>query len=387
MVMNLDFVSFSFLDSPLWQGVGALVAAAALTFGIGLELGKRRNGRLSRAQDDEAWKMFDLSDERGEKEFYDALEKSIRDAKEAIYRSGRGFSRPNKMTYMERLLRAEESALRNGVEIIRIQTKQRMLEEWADAYAQLASRFPNNLFIYADQPEPPLVNVALVDPFGTNPIIQLLFESHETSLRGLRTRGESAIFLYGKHGLSASLAGQFTARVKNLSKMTAEDIRELGASELYFAYGSNMLMAQMEERVDKVRRVGNAILYGWRRRFAVSAPHLKASAVGIEKADNEQDYIEGVLYELPITEMVKLDEIERGGYRRLEIGIKVGGAHKSAWTHVPLHMELHSGTPPSDYLEILIKAAQENNLTGYLEELRVIEQNMKHSSPSTEHRS
>ena len=140
--------------------------------------------------------VFSLSSDNDTRDFYAALGKSIRDAQESIYRSGRGFSRPNASAGVRELIDAEEAALRKGVEITRIQTSTRATEDWAESYATLLERSPGKLHVVRDFAEPPLVNVAFIDPYGSEPIIQLLFESQETTPQGERHRGANAILFH-----------------------------------------------------------------------------------------------------------------------------------------------------------------------------------------------
>src|SRR5512132_766488 len=106
--------------------------------------------------------------------FYSAMAASIRDAEKAIYRSGRGFRTDS--AFIGDLLAAERSALKRGVNILRIQTSPRSGEAWADGYADLVDSFPEQLRVMADFVEPALGDLGLVDPLGSRPVVQLLFE-------------------------------------------------------------------------------------------------------------------------------------------------------------------------------------------------------------------
>jgi gamma-glutamylcyclotransferase len=299
-----------------------------------------------------------------------------RESREEIYRSGRGFARPRQSAFIRQLIAAEETALHNGVEITRIQTSERAIEEWAMRYAQLVERF-DNLRMLADFADPPLVNVALIDPGSKSPVIQLLFESEEPSQRGLRYRGAAAIFLYGQQALARSLKQQFESYSSTLVRMTATDVRELARSYIYFAYGSNISQRQMLERCPDAHKLGVAILYGWVRTFHVPAPHLGGATAGIEPSNDEREYVDGVAYELTPTDKVRLDDIERGGYAPQVVGIKLKGKHVEAYTHVPLDTSTHPPLQPTrEYIEIIMDGARENGMTAFYNELHQLKQSL-----------
>lgn len=307
-----------------------------------------------------ALRDHDLSTEAAEVAYYRTLAESIRGAKTVIYRSGRGFSDETFSRFSRDLIDAEESALRRGVEIHRIQTSNHVSKEWAEHYARLVEKYPGRLFMYTDFKDPALVNVGLIDPQGLQPEVQMLFESNTTSGHPSH-RASAAISVYELPGLSWSLQLQFNNWISRLTILNADQVRELAHTYRYFAYGSNMLPTQMRERCPGALRIGNGVLYGWKRNFAVPAPHMgsKASAAGIERSDRDGDYVEGVVYELTSAEKKSLDEIEAGGYIPAEIEFKICGNHASGYTHMPIEQPAPSDFKPShDYLQRIIDGAE-----------------------------
>jgi hypothetical protein len=353
-----------FLGDPVWQGVSGLIALLGLALS-GVELRRRFHGHDRRTSDSDGyWETFDLSTEEGQAAYYQELAKSIALARESIYRAGRGFSRPQRGQAIENLVRAERTALANGVEITRIQLSSSVTEKWANDYADLVASFPDQLRVYADYGEPPLVNVAVIDPHGSLPAIQLLFESHELAADGDRFRSAAALFLKGHKPLAISLQAQFEDRAKVLQRMTSDEVRDLAKLPTYFAYGSNMSCKQMQDRCPSAQLIGAAYLYGWRRSFCVPAPHLAGLAAGIERSKNDTAHVIGVAYRMTESDQRKLDEIERGGYTPVRVGIKVGGSHREAFTHVPVVTTSEVlADVPRPYLRIMIAGAEENGLT------------------------
>ncbi|MEU8524346.1 MULTISPECIES: gamma-glutamylcyclotransferase family protein [Streptomyces] len=361
------------LASPAWQGIGALAGLAAVAIYVAVEVRRRRrrDDPPGNSRETQQWETFDLSSPEGEDSFYKALTKSIIAAEESIYRSGRGFARPRHERVINDLIRAEETALRNGVEVTRIQSSPSASEKWSKAYADLTERYPEHLRIFAGYSENPLVNVAVIDAYGSSPVIQLLFESHELTAGGPRHRGAAALFLRSQPALAISLQQQFEEHVRILHRMTGDEVRKLANAPIYFAYGSNMSGEQMRERCPSARPLGIAHLYGWRRSFCVPAPHLDGLAAGIQRSDNDGSHVVGVAYEMTVPDQQRLDAIEQGGYRPERVGIKLDGIHKEAYTHVPVSTvpEVPSDVPRA-YLDIMITGAEENGLSELAAELR-----------------
>ncbi|MFI1163022.1 gamma-glutamylcyclotransferase family protein [Streptomyces sp. NPDC020801] len=363
-----------FLANPLWQGVGALAGIAAVALYVAVEIRRRdRRDESSGGGQERHWYTFDLATQDGEEAFYKALAKSISGAQESIYRSGRGFSRRRQEGSISDLVRAEEIALRNGVEITRIQLSGKVNEVWANAYADLVERYPEGLRVFAERGDSPLVNVAVIDAHGPSPVIQLLFEANEIVAGGPRHRGSAAVFLHGHSPLAVSLQSQFEDHVRSLQRMTADEVRGLSSPPLYFAYGSNISSRQMRDRCPSAQRIGIAHLYGWRRSFCVPAPHMSGLAAGIQRSDVESSYVVGVAYEMSSLDQQRLDDIERGGYRPQRVEIKVGGVHRDAYTHVPVQTVPEAVSEiPRSYLEVMISGAEENGLADFAEQLRDI---------------
>jgi len=374
----------SFLGNPVWQGIGVLVAIAAIIVTIMLELRRRRSRerepqtRESGARlrvvgiDPSPSSLYDLSKDEAEDEYYRILAESIRHAKTAVYRSGRGFTGKPRKKFSRDLIIAEEAALKNGVEVVRIQTADRVSKEWAEGYARLVEKYPGKLRVYADFKDPLFVNIGLIDPNGPRPEIQMLFESITKASRSSYT-ADAALSFYGPPRFAQGLQAKFEQWAQDLRMLNADQIRDLARTYLYFAYGSNMSPAQMRQRTPGAVRVGTAIAYGWKRNFAVTAPHMgaTAAAAGIQRADSPTTYIEGVIYDLTAGEKGALDEIESGGYVPTEIGFKLGGKHVTGFTHVPVRLSSSSALKPrADYIRLMIDGAEANGLISLAHQLR-----------------
>lgn len=126
----------------------------------------------------------------------------------------------------------------------------------------------------------------------------------------------------------------------------------------YFAYGSNMLSSRLTERVTSAIVIGRASLYDWCVIFS------KKSNDGSGKANlfYRPSWVTwGVLYEIRVDEISKLDNLEKGYIRRLVKVKRDNGEMTEAETYssdslidIPIAFD--------SYKEILIRGAVEHSL-------------------------
>lgn len=113
---------------------------------------------------------------------------------------------------------------------------------------------------------------------------------------------------------------------------------------LYFAYGSNMWNAQMEQRCPQSKKVGVARLLSYR--WSISARGY-ANVVKSMK-----DEVEGVLFEIFATDEVSLDSYEgvkSGSYHKVDLPVLYEGEEKVALVYVdPVTAE---GCPTQEYIQ------------------------------------
>ena len=320
------------------------------------------------------YRLYDLSTEAMEDEYYRVLAESIRRAQTIIYRSGRGFFDEPRKRFKGDLIAAEDFALGRGVRIIRVQTADFVSSDWAERYAELLEKYPDTLRVYADFKDPLLVNIGLIDPQGPRPEVQILFES-VTAAGHPSHIADAGIFVYGPSRFARSLQAQFEHWTSRLRILDSDQVRNLARTYLYFAYGSNMSRSQMRERCPGATRRGTGILYGWKRNFSVQAHHLgaTAAAAGLEKSDDPTDYVEGVVYDLSAEEKRSLDEVEAGGYKPVDVDFKLAGRHISGFTHVPVNISTSARLKPTHaYMQLMIEGAETNGLVNLAKQLRLM---------------
>ncbi len=138
---------------------------------------------------------------------------------------------------------------------------------------------------------------------------------------------------------------------------------------LYFAYGSNMLSSRITKRVPSAKAVGRAALYDWCIAFS------KKSKDGSGKANlfQKTGFITwGILYEISIDEINKLDKVEKG-YTRKTVNVKKdNGEITEAETYISDNL-IDNPVAYDSYKQMLISGAIEHNLPAeyvlYLQQL------------------
>jgi hypothetical protein len=175
------------LGNPAWQGVGALIGLGSVAAYLWFEVRRRGGYRWRRSTG--PLELFDMSTDDGEQRFYQRLVECVRDAQEAIYRSGHGFSRPGREAFYRALLGSEEDALRRGVEMTRIQTGPRVLAGWANGYAEPVDAYTYVPLQRSEGPDELPAGSSLdllIEGATENNLTDLLASLRRTRSRGIR---------------------------------------------------------------------------------------------------------------------------------------------------------------------------------------------------------
>lgn len=144
---------------------------------------------------------------------------------------------------------------------------------------------------------------------------------------------------------------------------------------LYFAYGSNMLLARIEERLGTVERVGVYKLVGWRLDFSAGwfqgVGNLRQSIGSV---------VEGVLYRLTPDQIRRLDGYEgvprtyQKFYKTIQIPVEgtIFGRKRIMFAYIDRNVETSfwkPGLPALPYLNLIIDGALQNDLVKTYNEL------------------
>ena len=131
---------------------------------------------------------------------------------------------------------------------------------------------------------------------------------------------------------------------------------------LYFAYGSDMSLRRLQQRVPAVRLPGTAVLHGYQLRFH------KMGSDGSGKCDAyctdvHDDVMHGVLFEIDDAAKATLDGIEGlgFGYDDTEVEVLHGGEPLRAVTYVATRID-EARRPYAWYHQHVVVGAREAGL-------------------------
>lgn len=137
----------------------------------------------------------------------------------------------------------------------------------------------------------------------------------------------------------------------------------------YFAYGSNMSTGWLKRCVPSAKPLGHAKLLD--KRLACNKKSKDGSGKA-NLANSAGDAVWGVLYEVDLTELDKLDRVE-SGYTRVSLDV-ITNQGTSIKAYVYISCELIDDARPYDwYKELIVKGAREHQLpTPYVKFLEQI---------------
>ncbi|GAB3098902.1 gamma-glutamylcyclotransferase [Aestuariicella hydrocarbonica] len=144
----------------------------------------------------------------------------------------------------------------------------------------------------------------------------------------------------------------------------------------YFGFGSNMNMTSLRAKGLEPLAARRAVLHGWRLHFNVQHFFRHEGGVGnIERSDNPDDRVLGVLYDCPDEALEPLDAAEAygHGYDRItvELETEADAEPVNALTYVGMPEFIDDNCLPSRrYLNIVVDGARRAGLdTSYVQDL------------------
>ena len=136
---------------------------------------------------------------------------------------------------------------------------------------------------------------------------------------------------------------------------------------LYFAYGSNMSSARLEERVPGAVAMGLGFVEG--RRLAFHKLGSDGSGkCDIPESGEPSDRVYGVLYEIPAEGWGSLDRAEGEGTHYHRVRLRVDRADEAAveaWVYLADPAKVRKGLQPTAaYLQHVLDGAREHSVPG-----------------------
>ena len=147
----------------------------------------------------------------------------------------------------------------------------------------------------------------------------------------------------------------------------------------YFAYGSNMLSSRLLARVPSARLVGRATLSGHRLCFHKRSWRDGTGKCGIIGCEEPAALVHGVVWEVPASDLARLDAVEGvgAGYERAAVRVRLlrsDDPEVEALTYVPQATHLDEGLVPFEwYRDLVLHGALEHGFPeAYVEAIRAV---------------
>ncbi|MDI9246295.1 gamma-glutamylcyclotransferase family protein [Marinobacter sp. CHS3-4] len=140
----------------------------------------------------------------------------------------------------------------------------------------------------------------------------------------------------------------------------------------YFAYGSNMSLPRLKERVPSAERIGTFTLFEHSLRFHKVSENDESAKCDALFTNNSDDYVVGALFEIPEEEKGGLDRAEGLGIGYEEKRVVVNDGQGNAFEAVTYYATITDPSllPYSWYLHHVIQGAKETGVpAGYLDAL------------------
>lgn len=139
----------------------------------------------------------------------------------------------------------------------------------------------------------------------------------------------------------------------------------------YFAYGSNMSRARLEDRLLKVDDLGMAVLTGYKIAFNKLSSLDGSGKTNIVSAENEN--VVGVVFDLTEEQFELLDQSERG-YTKAAVNVALNEEVVSVHTYFANENRIDNNLQPTQaYRKYLIDGAKEHNFPSeYVEMLESV---------------
>jgi len=313
------------------------------------------------------------------REFYNYFNSVISSAKKEILVTGEGFECVDAegKKIAEDYSLATESALRNEVTIIRIQTKLDVSAYWTAKLREFLGKYPQHfrLFVSKDGKPLDLSSICIVDT-NLSPqdnIVELMYSISEKINNQVVNIAGLALFVTGDHELNLNLREKFYS-VKNerAIEITSDNIdAHLGERCYYFSYGANMDSAIMLDRCPSARKIGVGFKPNFKLTFNRKGTYRPGGVSSIEPAFGKKVF--GIIYSITIDDLKRLDHYEDPtAYLRDETNVFL---YQSPSEKIACYIYLsfpQGYTPPDpQYLKILITSSMKEDFPPwYIRELK-----------------
>lgn len=150
---------------------------------------------------------------------------------------------------------------------------------------------------------------------------------------------------------------------RKLQGLVAKAEKAAAATFLYFAYGSNMDLAQIKSRCPSARLVGRASLAGYTLAFGGFSQRWGGSVATVLQSAGGS--VQGLLFDLRCDCILKLDRFEGHpfAYKREAVVVRDGsGRKRKAFTYLQPRDGFESWPPPAEYFTQIFEAYVKHDL-------------------------
>ena len=149
----------------------------------------------------------------------------------------------------------------------------------------------------------------------------------------------------------------------------------MGPPVTYFAYGSNLCLPRLANRVPEVKALGPASLHGYELRWHKRSVD-RSGKCSIVPSASAAAVVHGALFTIPKTEKHLLDRAEGmgDGYAEITVCVQSSQGTVSVQTYVaaPTHID-NSLRPYAWYRDLVVSGAESHDLPAeYVELLRLV---------------
>lgn len=126
-------------------------------------------------------------------------------------------------------------------------------------------------------------------------------------------------------------------------------------NHLMFAYGSNLCLPRLVDRIGAVQSITTGYLTGWSYRWNKIADDGSGKG-NIIRTDDSDDRVWGAVFDCPGTSLDALDRIEGvgSGYERRRVTVETGQTPMDAWAYIGTPDSLDDTLKPYDWYQTLV---------------------------------
>ncbi len=310
--------------------------------------------------------------------FYRHFCRQIERASEDILITGDGFEYASNIgieiaSQFERSIRL---ALENGnVHVKRFQSASCLHPRWIAHLRQLLVDFPGrfHLFFVGGKTESHVASFCVIDADTRRNVSEFMISRKRDFGDASANLAATAVFVHGVKEFSDSLRRRILALESQRNVKTCVTPSDLDAflgstPSLYFAYGSNMDVAQMQKRCPRAIYLGVGRLRDHRLSFNRKGSYREGAVASVVPSPGDQVY--GVVWELEPDDLSDMDRVEDPrAYERVSVLVDCPGSALACSMYRAFPQE-NTPKPDQEYVAILLKAAKAAELPrSYIQQL------------------